>query len=118
MGAEAGQRIVVCRFDDLGSNDARGFEIAAPDGARGGFVVRVRGQVFAYLNVCPHAGHRLDWKPHAFLTRDKDRIMCSKHGAVFEVSTGVCVEGPCPGRALTALRVAVEAGDVVVFPDG
>jgi nitrite reductase/ring-hydroxylating ferredoxin subunit len=111
-------RIVVCRFDELEPAEARGFDIGGEEASRSGFVVREGGSIFAYLNVCPHAGHRLNWKPHAFLTRQRDRIMCSVHGAIFDISTGVCIEGPCPGRALTPLRVAVEAGDVVVFPGG
>lgn len=110
-------RIVVCRFEDLESPESRGFEFGTPDGSRSGFIVRAGQAVFAYLNVCPHAGHRLNWKPHAFLTRQQDLIMCSMHGAIFDIPTGVCVGGPCQGRALTPLRVAVEAGDVVVFPD-
>lgn len=110
-------RIVVCRFDDLEAPDARGFDIGPAEEARSAFVVREGDAVYAYRNVCPHAGHRLNWKPHAFLTRQSDRIMCSVHGAIFDIPTGVCVEGPCPGRALTPLRVAVEAGDVVVYPD-
>ena len=118
MSRDTENRVVVCRFEDLEPRDARGFDMDASEGSRTGFVVREGDAVFAYLNVCPHAGHRLNWKPHAFLTRQRDRIMCSVHGAIFDMATGVCVEGPCPGRALTALRVAVEAGDVVVFPDG
>lgn len=111
-------RLVVCRFEDLESGTARGFEFEVAGEARAAFLVREGDSVFAYLNVCPHAGHRLNWKPDAFLTRQRDRIMCCKHGAIFDISTGVCVEGPCPGRALTPLRVAVDAGDVVVFPGG
>ncbi len=110
-------RIRICRFDELEPLEARGFDMGPPDVARSGFVVREAEAVYAYLNVCPHAGHRLNWKPDAFLTRRRDLIMCSMHGAIFDIPTGVCVGGPCEGRALTPLRVAVEAGDVVVFPD-
>jgi nitrite reductase/ring-hydroxylating ferredoxin subunit len=109
--------IAVCRFEDLESPESREFDSGTPDAPRSGFVVREGDAVYAYLNVCPHAGHRLNWKPHAFLTRRGDLIMCSMHGAIFDIHTGVCVGGPCEGRALTPLRVAVEAGDVVVFPD-
>jgi len=73
--------------------------------------------VFAYRNVCPHAGNPLHWKPHAFLSKKRDLILCSVHGATFDIETGKCVGGPCPGRALTPLRVAVEAGVIAVYPD-
>ena len=80
-------------------------------------MVRNEDGVFAYRNVCPHAGHSLNWKPHAFLTRNRDLIMCSMHGAIFDIGSGVCLEGPCPGRALTRLKVEIVSGDVVVYPD-
>lgn len=43
--------------------------------------------------------------------------MCSVHGAIFEIGTGLCVGGPCPGRSLTTLRVEIREGRVVVYPD-
>ena len=108
--------IDVCGLHELDSVDARGFDFPTGDGPRSGFVVREGDLVFAYRNVCPHAGHPLNWKPHAFLTKARDRIMCSVHGAIFELGTGLCVGGPCPGRSLTALRVEIRDGRVVVFP--
>jgi nitrite reductase/ring-hydroxylating ferredoxin subunit len=108
---------IVCRWDDLDEVEARGFDIETADGSRSGFIVRRDKLLVAYRNVCPHAGNRLDWKPHAFLTRSREMIMCAVHGAVFEIGSGECVEGPCPGRSLTPLRVECIDGQVVVYPD-
>ncbi len=114
MNASGG--IEVCALTELAEVDARGFDYPTRQGMRSGFVVRRGELVAAYRNVCPHAGHPLNWKPHAFLTRAKDRIMCSVHGAVFELDTGQCVAGPCPGRSLTSLRVEIRDGRVIVYP--
>jgi nitrite reductase/ring-hydroxylating ferredoxin subunit len=110
--------VAVCDLDELGEADARGFDYPTPQGPRSGFVVRQGARVVAYRNVCPHAGHPLNWKPDAFLTRDRRRIMCSVHGAVFEIATGVCVAGPCPGRTLHPLRTEIVGGRVVVYTEG
>lgn len=110
-------RQVICLFTDLASPGARGF---SPPGARFPdeyFVVRHGDAVRAYRNVCPHAGNFLNWKEDAFLTRDKTLIMCASHGALFEPVTGVCVAGPCVGRALQALPVRIEDGMVVAYFD-
>jgi nitrite reductase/ring-hydroxylating ferredoxin subunit len=111
------RRLVVCRFEELGDHEAMGFRLGGAAGGHDGFVVRVGESVFAYRNICPHAGNPLHWKPHAFLSKKRDLILCSVHGATFDIETGRCVGGPCPGRALTPLRAAVEAGAIAVYPD-
>lgn len=106
----------VCALADLDEVDARGFEYES-DRLREGFVVRRGEDIFAYRNICPHAGNRLNWKPHAFLSKKRDLIMCAVHGAIFDIGTGRCVDGPCPGRKLSPLRVELVKGRVVVHPD-
>jgi nitrite reductase/ring-hydroxylating ferredoxin subunit len=68
----------------------------------------------AWLNICPHAGRRLDWAPGQFLKSREGHLVCAVHGATFELSGGVCVAGPCRGEALRAVAVVVRNGDVVL----
>lgn len=111
-------RTAVCRLDELGDPGSRGFSVGEGDWPFRGFVVRRGGEVWAYRNYCVHAGHPLDWQPHRFLTPDGGHIICASHGAMFELDTGVCVAGPCPGKLLYRLPVEVEQGHVVVtVPD-
>ena len=70
--------------------------------------------VRAWLNVCPHAGRRLDWAPGKFLKSKDGHLVCAVHGATFEVRGGECVAGPCRGAFLRAVPVAVEDGAVVL----
>jgi nitrite reductase/ring-hydroxylating ferredoxin subunit len=105
---------VVCRLAELEEHRARAFTIGAGDWPLRGFVVRAGQQVHGYLNRCPHAGHPLDLVPGRFLTADHLLILCSSHGALFEKSTGLCVAGPCPGRALTRLPLEVRSGLVML----
>ena len=58
------------------------------------------GEVRAWLNVCPHAGRRLDWAPGQFLRGKDGLLVCAVHGASFELRHGQCVGGPCRGEAL------------------
>ena len=109
------QAIHVCRLEELAPTTSRGFSWEEDGRVHEGFVVRDASGVYAYRNVCPHAGHPLNWKPDAFLSRRRDLIMCSVHGAIFEIASGLCVGGPCPGRSLQPLRVKVDEGRVVVF---
>jgi nitrite reductase/ring-hydroxylating ferredoxin subunit len=98
----------------LRDGDARGFEWDDGGNGRCGFLVRRGEQVFAYHDRCPHTGGRLEWKPDAFLTKDRSLIMCSVHGANFRIHDGHCVAGPCFGRALEPLIVERQGDEVVV----
>jgi nitrite reductase/ring-hydroxylating ferredoxin subunit len=110
--------VLLCRLDDIPDPGCRMFDFGAGGWPAEGFVVRRGDSVYGYVNVCPHAGHALNWKPDAFLTRDGNLIMCSAHGAVFEIETGLCVAGPCPGQSLRRLTVRVADGRVWVRPVG
>ena len=68
--------------------------------------------VRAWLNVCPHAGRRLDWAPGQFLKGKDGLLVCAAHGASFELVGGGCVAGPCRGDALRAVPVVVRDGAV------
>lgn len=70
------------------------------------------GDVRAWLNVCPHAGRRLDWAPGKFLKSRDGQLVCAVHGATFELQGGECVAGPCRGALLRAVAVAVRDGRV------
>ena len=68
--------------------------------------------VRAWLNICPHAGRRLDWAPGQFLKSREGLLVCAAHGASFQLADGVCVAGPCRGEALRPVAGDVRDGAV------
>lgn len=92
----------------------REFTIGDGDWPFKGFVVRQGDAVYAYQNYCVHAGHPLNWQPDDFLTADGKQIICASHGAIYDIASGECVAGPCPGKKLRAVEVVVKDGQVVV----
>lgn len=106
----------VAELDDPG---CREFAIGDGDWPFRGFVVRQGESVFAYQNFCVHVGHPLNWSPHKFLTKDKSAIICSSHGATYDIQTGECFAGPGAGGVLQKVGVSVRDGIVYVTgPDG
>lgn len=69
-------------------------------------------EVRAWINVCPHAGRRLDWAPGQFLKSKDGLLVCAVHGASFELQQGECLAGPCRGESLRAVVVEVRDGGV------
>jgi nitrite reductase/ring-hydroxylating ferredoxin subunit len=51
---------------------------------------RLGDEVRAWLNVCPHAGRRLDWAPGQFLKSKDGHLVCAAHGASFELDRAPC----------------------------
>jgi len=86
---------------------------AVIDGESESLVVYRSGEaVRAWLNVCPHAGRRLDWAPGQFLKSREGQLVCAAHGAAFELEQGGCVAGPCRGDRLRPVAVEVRDGQV------
>lgn len=69
---------------------------------------RSGAEVLAYENRCPHAGRRLDFAPGRFLLRNGE-LVCPAHGAVFRISDGACLGGPCRGESLRTRPVRRQA---------
>lgn len=108
----------VCALSTLGDPGACEFSSGDGDWPLPGFVVHYRQRLSAYENRCPHAGHRLNWRPERFFDREGRWLLCASHGAVFDPENGHCVAGPCPGARLRALPVRCIDGRVEVDVEG
>jgi len=75
-------------------------------------VVRRGDTAFVYINSCPHIGSPLDFEPGKFLNLEKTHIMCSTHGALFNIDDGHCISGPCVGKDLEKVRTQIVGGNI------
>lgn len=114
----SGNWIPVCDGEALkeGGKGVR-FPLRAGGERTTGFVVRYRGQVYAYLNRCAHVPVELDWNEGIFFESGGDYLACSTHGALYQPETGLCKLGPCRGRSLRPLNIREEAGQIFWQPD-
>ena len=110
--AEAFVRDSLIQRDDIPDGGAAELEIVLEGQPESVVVVRQGAAVAGFLNVCPHAGRRLDYAPGRFLF-DQGRLVCAAHGASFEALSGLCVGGPCRGQSLQAVPVVVDADGAV-----
>lgn len=101
-------------LDEPGELEARGTESTPGDERTRFFAVKKNGRCYAYRNNCPHAGAPLNWGIDEFLTYDKEYLLCSLHGAVFDIETGLCIAGPCKGDRLEAVPFEISDGKVVI----
>ena len=115
--ADPGNGVPLCASSDL-AEGGRGvlFDVLEYGQPLRAFVLRVDGQVVAYLNRCAHVPVEMDWQEGEFLDGDRRYIVCSIHGATYEPSDGYCIAGPCGGARLKAVRVAERDGQVSWYP--
>jgi len=110
--------ITLCRLDEIRDPGSRGSRIDTPGGPGEIMLIRRDGDVYGYVNSCPHTGVCLDWQPGEFLTADRRRIICATHGAEFRIEDGYCLAGPCAGDQLEAVPITVDVeGRVVYHPE-
>jgi nitrite reductase/ring-hydroxylating ferredoxin subunit len=109
----------VCHVNDVIKRRAVGFVLARIDetGRTVPFpivITRQGGKVYAYVNRCPHQDTRLDFEPKQFLDSSFRYLLCGKHGALFDIPTGHCNDGPCKGERLEAVDVIVDQEEVCI----
>ena len=78
------------------------------------FVVRRAGQVYGYLNICPHYSSPLNCREGEFLTEDATRIRCTMHFAEFRIEDGYGVSGAAERCWLDPVPVHIENGSIVI----
>lgn len=112
----AGELFAVCALEDIPNRRAVPFVLARRNetgdvGPWPIFILRWGRNVRAYENRCPHQDTNLDWEQGEFLDGEGTRIQCGKHGALFDLGSGECVDGPCMGQRLTAIDTVIDDED-------
>jgi nitrite reductase/ring-hydroxylating ferredoxin subunit len=111
----AGTGIRLCRLDEIPDGDSRGFDPLG-QGRDTLLVVRQGRSLYAWRDACPHiAGVPMPWRKNAYLNANRDRIVCSAHGALFDIATGICTLGPCLGQSLERVTVTLDADGSVYY---
>lgn len=116
MVTEKQHSIVIAEFNAIPES---GLEWQYPEDPQISLLLfRRQGRLYVYRDVCPHQGRQFGFgrpgESRRFLFDKQNRLMCPHHGAVFQVSDGVCVSGPCRGAGLTEVPVKIEDGVVTV----
>ena len=113
------QSVFLCAVGDVKAHGVKGIVIGMGLEQRRYILVWCGDKIKCYLNQCPHQGTPLDTFPDKFLDETGAFLVCSMHGARFDINDGVCVLGPCVGQNLTPLEILIAEDQVylVAKPD-
>lgn len=106
----------LCPIEAIKSGESAGFVITVDNRKLGIMAIRQGDVVFTYVNSCPHVGTPLDFKPGQFLDMTRLHILCSSHGALFRISDGYCLSGPCAGKSLKPVANEIRDGTIYIRP--
>ena len=107
----------LCRLEELPEGTSKGFAADPTAHYADILVVRTHEGVYAYRNSCPHIGAPMEWQPDQFLDYTGTLIQCGIHAALFCIRDGYCIAGPCKGRYLRKVALAVQDSVIVALED-
>lgn len=108
----------ICSERDIAPGEARAFSLSRQDadGAARPFAIfvvhAIGGALAGYVNKCPHNGVWLNVGDGQFFDAARAHLRCGRHGALFEVESGACVEGPCLGAHLEPVAIVALDGEI------
>jgi nitrite reductase/ring-hydroxylating ferredoxin subunit len=109
---------VICDAESIERSNAKAFSLFRINEAGESrpfpiMVIRTHADDYiGYVNSCPHQGIWLNFGEGNFFTRDRAFLKCGRHGSVFEIDSGLCIDGPCKDRSLEPVALAVVDGEV------
>lgn len=104
-----GDRVVLCRRDDLAPGEARRFDVGAERIA----LVRIGDHFFAVGDECSHEDYSL---AEGEVWADECEIECPRHGSTFDLRTGEACTLPAT-KPVPVYEVVLDGDDVgVVLP--
>ncbi|MGJ4947147.1 Rieske (2Fe-2S) protein [Bradyrhizobium sp. HKCCYLS20291] len=107
----------ICTTYEVEDGGARAFVLQRREPEGGAkpwpiLVTRKGNNFYGFENVCPHEGVRLDKQLGEVMDDEGNFLKCSQHGAMFDLDSGQCFAGPCQGKALTAIELVIDDGDI------
>lgn len=109
------EEIIIAAENEIADPGSKGLSISIEGTKLELFIVKKDSNITVYENSCPHTQGPLDWTPNQFLDMDNNHIMCANHGALFEISSGLCVYGPCKAESLKVLPFSIKDGNIYLM---
>jgi len=101
----------ICKSSDI-TEKGREFRISGNGGIFYLMIFRRGTRLLAYHNSCPHRDRSLNFAPDRFLIGKDGLLVCSHHGAAFDIDSGLCLQGPCEGSSLQAIDIVIRDDEV------
>ncbi|MDP5305489.1 Rieske (2Fe-2S) protein [Paracoccus spongiarum] len=103
---------VLCRTDEV--TGVRAMTVSTERGDFPLLLLRAGTDWRAYVNACPHHFLPLDYRSDRLLSADGTMLLCTGHGARFDIHSGAAIDGADCG--LDAVPVICRDGLILIAP--
>jgi len=101
----------ICKSSDI-TEKGREFRVNGSGGPFYLMIFRRGDRLLAYHNSCPHMDRSLNFAPDRFLVGKDGLLVCTHHGAAFDLESGLCLQGPCEGSSLQPIEIIIRNDEV------
>ncbi|EHA16432.1 Rieske 2Fe-2S domain-containing protein [Halomonas sp. HAL1] len=82
---------IVCPSNVIQEGNAHCMEVISNGGTFPIVATRINGTIYCYVNACPHQYLPLNYRSNVIISSDGHHLLCSAHGAAFDIKTGNCL---------------------------
>ncbi len=82
---------IICSSLSIQEGKAHCLNIVSNDDPFPVIVTRNDGEIYCYVNICPHQYLPLNYRTDNIISSDTQQFLCSAHGAAFDIKTGLCL---------------------------
>jgi len=100
----------ICPSSQVSELGKFAFAIQYRGGRREAILVRFKGVVYGYLNLCAHMPRPLDCEQDHIFDESGRYLQCSMHSICYDPASGEALSEICAGKKLTAVQVREEGG--------
>ncbi|WP_018417036.1 Rieske (2Fe-2S) protein [Teredinibacter turnerae] len=108
------QEFYVCDGDELLDGDCIKLPLKFRGKKDSALIIRDRGEVRAFHNLCVHMPRTLDCESHSVFDFEKQQLRCSMHGIVYSSETGESLSEICRGKKLTSIRIIEQDNKILI----
>lgn len=105
---------VICAESEI--QGVRALSVTTEKGSFPLLVLRAGAKFRAYVNACPHQYLPLNYRGDQLLSADGSKLMCTAHGAQFDIHSGEALLGADCG--LDAVPIEVSHGQIRIAATG
>lgn len=97
--------VYICEPDQLVEGSWRKVNVSYQGEPESVLVLRYKGEVKAFRNLCVHMPRPLDGEDNYIFDPETGHLRCSMHSIVYSPETGESLSDICRGKKLTSVRV-------------